>query len=151
MSWGRFKMLGMALLHVEGLWVLRLCDWLSQSSSWYVMVMCFRTRTCSEVDLNAYCSQWWELLGFLNPLDPTRFSVPWHDPLPTSLRRGPSAPESPLHKATSFPLEQALNLEDSRSESWHGSLNLSFLRFLNEIPCWVTCGPLILGKEARLN
>jgi hypothetical protein len=52
-----------------------------QSSQWGVVVLCSRTETWSQVNLNAYWSQLWELPGFLNLLDLTRFSVQWHGPL----------------------------------------------------------------------
>jgi hypothetical protein len=58
-----------------------LCDWLLQFSSWGVMVTCPRTGPWSEVDLNTYCCQLWEQLGFLNPIDLSKFSDWQHGPL----------------------------------------------------------------------
>jgi hypothetical protein len=52
-----------------------LCNWLSQSSQWGVMVMCPRTGPWLGVDLNAYRYQPWELPGFLNLLHLTRFCL----------------------------------------------------------------------------
>lgn len=43
---------------------------------WDVMVACCRTGTWSGINLNTYCSQLWELLRFLNPLNHTIHSLP---------------------------------------------------------------------------
>jgi hypothetical protein len=50
-------MLGIPHLHVEGLQVLSLSDFLSQSSPWGAAVMCSRTGPLLGVDLNTYHSQ----------------------------------------------------------------------------------------------
>ena len=68
-------MLGMPHLHVE---VMTILNWLLQSSPWCVLVKCQMTGIWLRVDLNAYHSQLWEMPGFLNLLDLTKFSLAVH-------------------------------------------------------------------------
>lgn len=70
------EMLGMPHLHMEELWVL------PYVTDYGGMVTCSSSGTWLGLDVNAYLSQLGELLGFLNPLDLTRFSVWWYSTLP---------------------------------------------------------------------